>query len=313
MSENNINPFAEMNPISQYDELQENIKELKKNVELMITTIQPIISIPCQISSTISNSICGLSSVLDSGLNTLSGNTDDIDSIKGPLSLIHQFATKSLQNITDIQQSTIGGVITPSVRPSILKTRPSKPTQASSPGTKQAGSPKTTQASSSRTKQASSPKTTQASSSGTKQASSPKTTQASSSGTKQASSPKTIQASSSGTKQTSSPKTIQASSPKTIQASSSGTKQTSSPKPKKTNPSKSKQTSSSKPKKTNPSKSKQRRSPKSKKRLSPKSGLRKQRGGHSYYHYIINPLTNKKVSLNSSLGINIIKKYINIL
>ena len=76
------NPLSNMNPISQYNELKDNINQLKENVTKIVKIIKPLIgeglAAPCDMSKKLSNIMCSVSDNLNNGLDKLS-DMDDIN------------------------------------------------------------------------------------------------------------------------------------------------------------------------------------------------------------------------------------------
>jgi len=106
------NPLSNMNPISQYNELKDNINQLKENVTKIVKIIKPLIgeglAAPCDMSKKLSNIMCSVSDNLNNGLDKLSDMDDiNIESLipslnmnifEAPLNIAKKIATESLKN-----------------------------------------------------------------------------------------------------------------------------------------------------------------------------------------------------------------------
>ena len=125
----NSNPLTRINPVTQYNEFKDNLEELKSNINVIIKTMKPLVqtglSVPCKLSRTISDTICGASKLVTDGFNKVS-SIDDIESLTGinfskiektPLKVGQNLAETSLQNtkkLTDMldkekkTRSTVG-------------------------------------------------------------------------------------------------------------------------------------------------------------------------------------------------------------
>jgi len=94
------NPLSGMDPISQYEELQTNIKELSDNMIIILNTLKPVVkntlSLPCQISKNFTDNICGISDKFN--------NTFDSLSNKNPIEIIQHIANKSVLNTQNINK-----------------------------------------------------------------------------------------------------------------------------------------------------------------------------------------------------------------
>ena len=94
------NPLSNMDPISQTKELYENLQELNENIIKILQTISPFIkdslSIPCQISTKINESICSIS-------KNIHKNFDNI-STENLLLSIQNISKNSFENMDQIKK-----------------------------------------------------------------------------------------------------------------------------------------------------------------------------------------------------------------
>lgn len=100
------------NPISQTQELTDNIKQIKKNIDTIINISAPLIekttSITCNIAKKISDTICNANSYLNNNINNIKNNYNMLDqSVNNSINKV--------QNLNDSINMNGGGYIKPKI------------------------------------------------------------------------------------------------------------------------------------------------------------------------------------------------------
>jgi len=100
------------NPISQTQELSDNIKQIKKNIDTIINISAPLIekttSITCDIAKKISDTICTANNYLNNNINNLKNNYNMLDqSVNNSINKV--------QNLNESINMNGGGYIKPKI------------------------------------------------------------------------------------------------------------------------------------------------------------------------------------------------------